>query len=257
MLILNIIDERSGLKSRLLKAVRFTRVERHIFPEGRVIIINQYADMGRIGWRTVERMVHKHRVKMVMSRGAEPPYGCSVEKFDSSEFRQKILIDTFIKIIRRARPKAVGIYGEIPFTAAAQLLSVTGQLRICTETPEKYRELTERAVSEYGTAPVISDSLSVLSGTAAILAVEGGDIEPVQPGTPVFSNDYGYSVGDASFILPAEIEEILPESISKTDFLAAAVERGMTAQCPIECRYLCKNGGRSAVNSLCKLVAGR
>lgn len=257
MLILNIIDERSGVKSKLLKAVRFTNVERHIFPGGRILIINQYADREKVNWRAIERMVHNHRVKMVMSRGVDLPGRCSIEKYDSKEFRQKTLTDTFIRIIRRAHPKAVGIYGDIPFTAAAQLLSVTGQLRICTETPEKYRELTEKAVSEYGTAPVITDSLSVLSGTAAVLAVEGGDIKRMQPGIPVFSNDYGYSVGDASFILPAEIEKILPESISKTDFLAAATERGITKEYPAECRYLCKNGGRSTIDSLCKLVAGR
>lgn len=258
MLVLRVVSGEKGIRGGIRRKMGVVRVERRTFRTGAWDEVTVFCGADRIRWRKIRRAMGRRTVCAVMAQQVQPPTGCGVSAYSSRAFAERLLLRTFVHAVAVARPACVGVadaQGEF-CAVAEELLMYAGQVRVWTQCAARYAALAKRAVTEYGTAPVVSEKASVLEGVSALYLPPGCQIPPDFCCNAVFSTEQGYGVSAAGLILPQDLQTQLPPELSPLDFAAAAVEGGLIAQGEVRCRALARNGGAQSVQGLVRQLRG-
>lgn len=254
MLVLSIIHSEKGIGGRLKRKVGKVTLTRQNLGVGYFYRIDHFSKCDKIYWRKIEKRLAGKSACIVMPKGITMPQNSPITKFDGSRLREKLLLDIFTKIILSSSAASVALLdprGELAGEAEC-LLPKVGQLYVITQSTSAYDELCERAVFDYGTAPIITQNPQAACDVTALYSPAGEAVPPCRG--VIFGGRNGYAVEDGSLCLPEWAEKSIPPDISPLDFCAAALEEGLMKKDDIILTHLFKNGGRNSIEGISKII---
>ena len=214
--------------------------------------VTHHCKAGKINWKRIKKAVASHHC--LFPHGTAPLQKHKIKLYETSNFRRVSIISVFMDLLRNSKEKTVGLYDEkgLLTRTAATLLPLCNQLVVYTNNSEKYERFCENTRDIFGTAPIVSDDMSVLSEVIAVLSPLGGDYSGFSALIPVFGiKPFEYHISDACISVDSTLTEHKPEAISTLDFLAAVYEKcGVKIHTEDFVKSLCKNGGITSLGGM-------
>jgi len=233
---LELLARETGIKNRIRNAWRPGKPELrqvNVRAGAAFFVLSCPWNKRGLDWEAIRETAGRLSQKLLLPPGVVPPEDSGCAALVCTKYRQKLLFNTGLTLIKQCGlpPRRTSITvldsGARLTAEIRQLMPLAATVRVISERPERYRDLQESLMDEFGASLLVTEAPNAAQGITFILALDS-DCPVFTGDTVVFSNGEPshcrFAVSGSGCILPEAYAAVLPPGIVPEAFAEALYE---------------------------------